>query len=200
LFSSFSIAAVVAAAAALVVTPATDAAVANPPLFTGFPSLGHRLPSTNRSPGPEVVPLSATECKALLARPSIFRAELARAIVSRQLSTSDLVSLIRRCADLCDEADPNDSGSALHLAARNIPCRAVLPALFGRVAAPRIDFEKLSSEARGWARERHALFDSCRRWLAQRYPPLAHAEIWRLWPEHDYTPLKRLIAEYFGDG
>jgi hypothetical protein len=47
---------------------------------------------------------------------------------------------------------------------------------------------------------RGAVLDTCNRWLAQRYPPLAHAEIWRLWPEHDYAPLKRLIAEYFGDG
>jgi hypothetical protein len=166
-----------------------------------FPSFESELSSFSVSSRPEVVPLSAAGCKALLARPSIFRAELARAIVSRQLSTSDLVLLIRRCTDLCDEADPNDSDSVLHLALRHVPCRAVLPALFGRVAAPRIDFENLPSEAHERdTRHARSLFDSCQCWVAQRYPPLAHAEIWRMWPAHDYTPLKRLIAEYFGDG
>ncbi len=133
-----------------------------------------------------------------LACPSHPRAELVRALASPVFRVTELLPLIQGRRDLSDGL-PN-LGECL------LQCRVLLlPALLHQLAAPSVKLPVPERDADATSEERQheylrrSLFGACPKWLAQRYPPLVHAQIRRLWPEYNVSSVKQLIMEYFGD-
>jgi hypothetical protein len=138
----------------------------------------------------------SAEGEALLARP-ITCAELIRALASPALADADLVLLIRRCVDLCDEANRD----VVRRTFLPKPRLTLLPALLGRVVTPLVGCElQAFEEEADMLSGARLLLSAVKGWLARRYTSLAHAEIWHLWPDQNFGGVKTLIAEYFGDG
>jgi hypothetical protein len=138
---------------------------------------------------PEDPEPSREEVEQWLTLPSHTRSEVVKALDWRALDDAELLPLIRSRQDLCD-ADPDILMT--HVWRRLL----LIPTVLHRVAAPSCveappfdDIAPVNHE-----RIRRALFDAYRIWLVERYIPLAHAQIWCLWPEHNLSAVKNLIV------
>ncbi len=143
---------------------------------------------------PEEPEPSREEAEQWLTRPSHTRSEVMKALDWRVLHDVDLLPVIRSRQYLCD-GDPDIL--LMHVGRRPL----LIPAVLHWVAAPSsVEFPKFYSLGTDDEQICRTLFGVCMIWLTERYVPLAHAQIWRLWPEHNLSAVKSLIVEYFGDG